>query len=83
MKPVLTQKEIIDSFVNAKLIENYNFLQEDLDKLAHAFVETARKKIMLEELEKAVEVSKAYNPLVAEKLKQVRIFQIKEELEEK
>ena len=36
--PYLTVEEIRDTFINTKLEENYNFLEEDLEKLASAFV---------------------------------------------
>jgi hypothetical protein len=68
----LTTQEIKDAFFNAMLEENYNFLEEDLIKLANAFVEKARPMIQKEELASCVEVARAYNTLVADKILEVR-----------
>jgi hypothetical protein len=40
---MLTREEIINTFVNTPLKENYNFLEEDLVTLANAFVQAAQK----------------------------------------
>ena len=72
MKDILTIQEINEAFVNAHLEENYNFLEEDLIKLANAFVDAARPIIAKEELASCVEVARAYNTLVADKILEVR-----------
>ena len=45
-KPVLTNQEINDAFIHAKLEENYNFLEDDLVKLANGFARAASEDIM-------------------------------------
>jgi hypothetical protein len=69
---VLTEKEITETFVNTKLEENYNFLKEDLVKLANAFVDAAKEKIALEERAKCVKIAKDLNLLVGIKIEEVR-----------
>lgn len=41
----LTTEEVITVFVNTMLEGDYNFLQDDLVKLANAFVAAAQEKI--------------------------------------
>lgn len=69
----LTDQEIIKTFINAKLKEDYNFLQEDLVNLANAIVAAAEPKIRKAELMKCVEVARSVNTLVADKILEVRI----------
>jgi len=69
---MLTKQEVTDAFINANLEEHYNFLEEDLIKLANAFIEKARPTIALEERNACIEVAKAYNTLVADKIMEVR-----------
>lgn len=40
----LTRQEVIDAFRTVWLEENYNFLEDDLVRLAHAFVDAYIKK---------------------------------------
>jgi hypothetical protein len=68
----LTDQEIIETFINAKLKEDYNFLQEDLVNLANAIVAAAEPKIRKAELMKCVEVARSVNTLVADKILEVR-----------
>jgi len=68
----LSQKEVNEAFVNTPLEENYNFLAEDLVKLANAFVKAAKPKIAAEERAECVKVAKALNSLVAAKIEEVR-----------
>jgi hypothetical protein len=73
---MLTKQQITEAFVNANLIENYNFLEEDLVKLANAFVEKAKPSIAKDELASCVEVVNSLNPAVGNKLLQVRMSAI-------
>jgi len=69
---MLSKKEITEAFVNAHLIENYNFLEEDLVKLANAFIDKAKPMMIKEERASCIEVARAYNSLVADKILEVR-----------
>ena len=75
---MLTKQQITEAFVNAHLEENYNFLEEDLVKLANAIVEKAKPMFAKEELANCVEVVNSLNPAVGNKLLQVRMPVIKE-----
>ena len=44
-KMILNKEEIMQAFINANLIENYNFLEEDLIKLANTFIDKALEKL--------------------------------------
>lgn len=68
----ITNKEIAEVFINANLEEDYNFLEADLVKIANAFINFAQPRIAKEELDKCVEIVRSMNPLVADKLKEVR-----------
>lgn len=68
----LTDQEVSEIFVNAKLEEDYNFLRNDLVKLANAFIEAAKPKIVKEERTECVKVVQSLNTLVADKLLEVR-----------
>jgi hypothetical protein len=73
--PYLTVEEIRDTFINTKLEENYNFLEEDLMKLATAFgklrneemVEAVFRAVRLER-SRCVEFVRSLNPEVARAL---------------
>ena len=71
-EPILTEQEVVEAFVNVMLEEDYNFLQEDLVKLANAFVNAAKPKIVLEERILCVDVARSVNHLVAAKIAEVR-----------
>lgn len=71
-KPILTPQEITETFINTKLEENYNFLQDDLVKLANAFINAAKPKIEKAERELCVDIARSVNSLVADKIIQVR-----------
>lgn len=75
---MLTKQQITEAFVNANLIENYNFLEEDLVSLANAIVDKAKPMISKEELANCVEIVNALNPAVGNKLLQVRMPKIAE-----
>jgi len=70
---MLTKQQITEAFVNANLIENYNFLEDDLVKLANAIVEKAKPMFAKDELASCVEVVNSLNPAVGNKLLQVRM----------
>jgi tellurite resistance protein len=69
---MLTAKEVIEAFVNVQLEEDYNFLESDLVKLANAIIAKAKPQIEAEERAKCIEVARAYNTLVADKIEEVR-----------
>lgn len=68
----LTEQEIIDTFVNANLNENYQFDRDDLIKLATRFVEVARPKIVREERAECIKVVRSLNTVVADKLAEIK-----------
>lgn len=68
----LTKEQVVEAFMNIQLEENYNFLEEDLVMLADAFVKKATPEIVKEERDACVEVARAYNTLVADKIIEVR-----------
>jgi hypothetical protein len=64
----LTFEEIKKAFHEANLVENYNFLEEDLQALANAFVMKAVPSITAEEREKCVTFVRSLNTQVAQAL---------------
>lgn len=72
MSDILTPQEIAEAFVNTPLEEDYNFLQDDLVKLANAFIKAAAPKIAKEERAMCVDVARSVNHLVADKIMEVR-----------
>lgn len=72
MEEILTSQEIAEAFINTPLEEDYNFLQDDLVKLANAFIQAAKPKIELEERILCVDVARSVNHLVAAKIAEVR-----------
>ena len=69
---MLTEKEITETFINTKLEENYNFLEEDLVKLANGFALAASEDIIKAERAACVEFVKSLNPLVGQALEKNR-----------
>ena len=69
---MLTKEEVIDTFIHTPLEGNYDFIEKDLVKLANAFVYKAKSKLAAEERAKCIEVARAYNTLVADKIEEVR-----------
>ena len=69
---MLSNEEIVSTFINTQLEGDYNFLQEDLVKIAHAFERAAAPAIKEAEQKLCIEIVRAYNPVVADKLKEVR-----------
>jgi len=74
---MLTKKEVNKIFHEVELEDNYNFLEDDLHKLANAFVRAARPAIMKEELATCAEIVGHLNPNVGAKLLEVRVPVIK------
>jgi len=70
--PYLTVEEIRDTFINTKLEENYNFLEEDLEKLASAFVMAAMPAIVRTERNLCIDFVRTLNGPVAQALEDKR-----------
>ena len=69
---MITKEQVTETFVNLVLEEHYNFLEEDLVKLAEAFVKTATPAIAQEERKQCVKVVRSLNTFVADKLQEIR-----------
>jgi hypothetical protein len=69
---MITKEQVNKAFRNVTLEENYNFLEEDLVKLAHAFIEAATPSIVAVERQECVKVVRSMNSFVAEKLQEIR-----------
>ena len=69
---MITKEQVNEAFRNVTLEENYNFLEEDLVKLAHAFIDAAKPSIVAVEHQECVKVVRSMNSFVAEKLQQIR-----------
>ncbi len=65
---ILNKTEVNKLFHAVNLEENYNFLEDDLVKLANVFADAGAKK----ELAECVKVATSLNRVVGEKLAQVR-----------
>jgi hypothetical protein len=72
MKTYLTTEEVIQAFNKAWLEGKYDFLLEDLEKLAHEFVRAAVPKIAKEERDYCIQYVESLNPLVAGMLQSKR-----------
>ena len=72
MNLYLTIEEIRDAFINSDLEENYNFLEEDLEKLANAFVMAAMPKIVRTERTMCINFVRTLNGPVAQALEDKR-----------
>lgn len=68
---MLSKEEINRVFHEVQLEDNYNFLEDDLVKLANAFIDRAKVDIIMKEREACIEVARAYNSLVADKIEEV------------
>lgn len=66
--PYLTYEEIKKAFHEANLVENYNFVAEDLVSLANVFVMAATPAITTSEREKCVTFVRSLNTQVAQAL---------------
>ena len=71
-KLIMEPQDVIDTFINTHLEGNYDFLQDDLVKLANAFIEKAKPEIAREERALCVDVARSVNHLVADKIMEVR-----------
>ena len=71
-KLTLTPQEINEAFINSNLEEDYNFLQDDLVKLAQAIIDAAKPRIAKEERAECVKVARSVNHLVADKIMEIR-----------
>jgi hypothetical protein len=69
---ILTKQEIREAFINSNLEEEYNFLEDDLVKLANAFIEKAKPSIVKEERDLCIDVVRSLNTLVSDKLAEIR-----------
>ena len=69
---MITTEQINKAFHGVTLEENYNFLEEDLVKLAHAFIEAAKPSIVQIERQECVKVVRSMNTFVADKLQEIR-----------
>lgn len=70
--PYLTVEEISEAFRGVMLEENYNFLEDDLVKLANAFVMAAMPAIVRTERELCIEFVSSLNTEVASALREKR-----------
>ena len=70
--PYLTMEEIKKAFHEANLVENYNFLEEDLSKLANAFVMAAMPAIVRLEREMCIDFVNSLNTEVGKALQEKR-----------
>ena len=68
----LTTEEINEAFRNVHLEENYNFLEDDLVKLANAFVMAAMPAIVRTEREMCIDFVASLNSEVANALREKR-----------
>jgi hypothetical protein len=69
---MITKEQVKKAFHSVTLEENYNFLEEDLYKLAEAFINEATPSIVAVERQECVKVVRSMNSFVAEKLQEVR-----------
>jgi hypothetical protein len=69
---MINKEQVNKAFHGITLEENYNFLEEDLVKLAHAFIEAATPSIVAVERQECVKVVRSMNSFVAEKLQEIR-----------
>ena len=69
---ILSKEQVVDTFMNTTLEGEYNFLQDDLIKLANAFVAAAAPEIIKEERQRCIEAARSLNHLVAERMAQIR-----------
>jgi hypothetical protein len=70
--PYLTMEEIKEAFRKVYLEETHNFIEEDLGKLANAFVMAAMPAIVRTERAMCVDFVRTLNPDVAKALSDKR-----------
>lgn len=69
---MITKEQVNKAFHGVTLEENYNFLEDDLVKLAEAFINEAKPSIVAIERQECVKVVRSMNSFVAEKLQDIR-----------
>jgi len=72
MNPYLNKDQIKEAFRNTYLEENYNFLEEDLEKLADAFIMAAMPAIVKTERDMCIKFVNSLNTNVARALGEYR-----------
>jgi len=72
MNPYLDKEQIKETFRNIYLEENYNFLEEDLVKLADAFIMAALPMIIRTERDMCIKFVNTLNTNVARALGEYR-----------
>jgi hypothetical protein len=72
MNPYLDKEQIKETFRNLYLEENYNFLEEDLVKLADAFIMAAVPMIIRTERDMCIKFVNTLNTNVARALGEYR-----------
>lgn len=69
---MITKEQVNKAFHSVTLEENYNFLEDDLVKLAEAFINAAKPAIVERERLECVKVVRSMNTFVADKLQEIR-----------
>ena len=72
MNPYLDKDQIKEAFRNLYLEENYNFLEEDLEKLADGFIMAALPMIIRTERDMCIKFVNTLNTNVARALGEYR-----------
>lgn len=72
MNPYLDKNQIKETFRNIYLEENYNFLEEDLEKLADGFIMAAMPAIVKTERDMCIKFVNTLNTNVARALGEYR-----------
>ena len=72
MNPYLNKDQIKEAFRNTYLEENYNFLEEDLEKLADGFIMAAMPAIVKTERDMCIKFVNSLNTNVARALGEYR-----------
>ena len=70
--PYLTKEEIGEAFRSVMLEENYNFLEDDLVKLANAFIMAAMPTIVRQERNLCIDFVNSLNTEVGKALQEKR-----------
>ena len=72
MNPYLNKEQIKEAFRNLYLEETYNFLEEDLEKLADGFIMAAMPAIVKTERDMCIKFVNSLNTNVARALSEYR-----------
>ena len=73
MNPYLNKEQIKEAFRNIYLEETYNFLEEDLEKLADGFIMAAMPAIVKTERDMCIKFVNTLNTNVARALGEYRV----------